>query len=681
MNLIPKFEPLRRWTARHAARKADLGQHFANQELIPSPVPRLLQCNDSPTEEEKEMILEYVATIEPMCWQLPDSSSLTTALRHEPGLPHHYSQLYRESLRLHRSLITGIRNIPGEVLDIIFNSALQIADDRYQQLIRIMQTCKRWWISAHGSPRLWSTLPKMVWDVHTSNRVGRHGHKVFDLLKRAVLRHLAQSGNYPLTFVFHYDFQISNHTVEVKYQELLGIMISQSHRWGHADLMMSLTMLETTSIITGKLPLLRSLSLSVSTTRNSEHEAIYFFAACPSLEHVSLTINHTMGQQEPPDIVLPWRQLTTFNDHRRNIGRSCTFIKGDPNSQNLSCRMFAALDSQSHMARQLSRFSASRITMLDISSPDISCIPWLSDTLTLPSLTVLHLGFPGVGADDLSSTHLLSFVRRSRCSLKSLRFTGGGGLFREQLGAFSQFLLLSDELEELHCDLLPLDALRTLFFDPKSGEPPPVPRLRRLSISINLTMSLKTLPSQLDCAALNAVAKSRCNIGGRAEVAWLRLEIRAWNLAMNQTAFHLLENDLAGSPVPVEPSIREEVVKGWIDQLYKVGGTSFSGTDRISPSYHKQGRRLNELIAEMELYPIPDSDLVLFRKYDMAEALTHCASVEASRIPCASLYNLPSRLKSLKDRFCPPLLERDGQRHWAFGRGGITPPDDIVEPA
>ncbi|KAF6749642.1 hypothetical protein DFP72DRAFT_541035 [Ephemerocybe angulata] len=634
-----------------------------------APVPRLLRCNDPPTEAESASILSHITAIQ---------AELSRQRDGNPQPPHDITQRgwHVESLRLHRSLLYGVRNIPEEIMETIFDQALQVPGPNRRHIIlnRIMRVSQRWRAIALEFSPLWSKLPDVLWDRDSPFTDGSVGIDRICEVKEAVILYLERSRNHPITFLLRINHGTHEDTrVLEEAERLFETLILHVDRWATVDLSISFKLLRIHSrSIIGNLPQLHSLNLKVTNWEQCTVRAIDCFTSCPSLQHFSLATRNWYSHDELVS-EMQWAQLKTFEDRRETSLASRTFAKrSESATTGISCDI--KLGDREYMEKQLSQFSASDITELNVncSGSDMAmvnnAIQYFAESLTLPKLVGLKLDVTEAWSPNFSLNHVLSFIRRSGCSLKRLH------LIYELLdigaappGALSQILALSDELEDLRCSLIPPNTLKSMTLDATSPANILVPELRVLRIRTPPYV-LSTWSSKLDPALLNDLARSR--IDTQSADSKLELMISFEDQITCSKVFCSLESERWGYPTTTESPSQMAKMKAWRTGLRYLGG-NFG--NRLSSTYYKEGWKLNEIIKEMEAYSITGFEqMLLLQKYDIPELLDRASYVSAERIPCASMYKLSERLLAMKEKFWHPFLhEIDDGRRWVTKNNGF----------
>ncbi|KAF6763468.1 hypothetical protein DFP72DRAFT_531653 [Ephemerocybe angulata] len=207
--------------------------------------------------------------------------------------PQHGSPDHQESLLSShcRALHAGIRSLPDELLETIFDHTLALSTDRHLSLNQcIMQVCHQWRDLALHFPPLWSTLHDVLWDTPAMSSPPHTARLRRDRKKDTVtvLRYLERSRAHPITFTLHIDV---NHPdadplVHEESDRLFQVLVSHSHRWANADLDVPFRLLRIHSdSIKGRLPQLKFLSLKVTNRERGVVKSVDCFdsSSCPSL--------------------------------------------------------------------------------------------------------------------------------------------------------------------------------------------------------------------------------------------------------------------------------------------------------------------------------------------------------------------------------------------------------------
>ncbi|KAF6749634.1 hypothetical protein DFP72DRAFT_913145 [Ephemerocybe angulata] len=662
----------------------------AKDEGIATPFPRLLRCNEPPSEVEREAILEHIASVREEVQRLPGALDPGGGTVKKKAAVDNRRKACAEFIRLHINLLYGLRGLPDEVLETILHHTVQSAPDRHRSISDILRTCHLWREVVLLSPRIWSVLPDIIEKEEGLDfDVGLNRLNCESALTEVFSLYLQRSGDHPLTFIFcpgppirtarllEYDFIFSR------------LLVPNSHRWANVRLYVPCFTLKFAGPqLENRLPLLHSLHLKVYGVNHMEGrvlDPVDCFRACPSLRHVFLESAAT-GQETTP-IDLPWPQLSTFYESTWSRGVSYVCMKDVPGTRDIKYHLRTG--DRACRKRILSRFSTFTITVLHLNfgfgSNGVS--EWFSDELTLPSLTDLAINYNTIPASsDLSAMSVLAFVRRSGCSLKRLVADGSGKVWDDIApGTLTHLLLLCDELEELQCGPIPFDTLKYLTIDPANSGSILAPRLRIIKMEIpgldDNTGGGQVL--NLDCLALNEMARSRVDpsiVGYAGVEEWFAkpaIVLRVSDENTYRTVFHVLEGNLPSGSIPLPTSPVEEIIKNWSELLSQV--TAFSCyepqkpgiIDRMKPAYRTRGRELLELTKELEGHRIQNSDLLILQKYNIPGLLDQCAiDSAAGRIPCAPSYKIPERLQAVRDKWRPLLMQENTvSRRWVLSTG------------
>ncbi|KAF6764111.1 hypothetical protein DFP72DRAFT_840225 [Ephemerocybe angulata] len=503
-----------------------------------SPVPRLFQCNDVPTEEERLAILGCIEIVQAKLDNLKllaVGGDITSTHDGSGVLLEALTEHHIKLLNAHRALLHGFE------------------------------------ISRHSTPPVYGA--QFVWDQDSSYRFLRGGQEsereAFLWLKRTATLYLERSGVYPLTFTFHV-FSGIDDLLLPEFESLFMALVAHCRRWANVDLRIIPAMLTKVSGIAGHLPLLRSLSLNMR----------------------GVACQLDIGEESKLLENLPWSQLKTFTINYYSSLGGHTYGKDNMDINAITSILYVGTGGRAYLETQLSPFPPSRITELDIEITGYAdtgpeCIRYIVEELTLPSLTNLRLSISSLalGNDNYHPfSHALPLIRRSGCSLKRLEDIGSGCVWCDSAGALVEVLELSEALEELVYGLT-ADALKALLYEvnPTYRMGPLVPNLRVLKMHIPEFASADLHSSILNCSAINAMAKSRCGFQTpSSEVANLSLEIHAPNYCVSRHAFHMLENELSSTPILFSFLLQDEMFKDRNIQLQRVGNSNFS-VDRKQP--------------------------------------------------------------------------------------------------
>ncbi|KAJ7186126.1 hypothetical protein C8R46DRAFT_390578 [Mycena filopes] len=266
---------------------------------------------------------------------------------------------------------------------------------------RLGFVCKRWRECALGDPLLWSTIEI---DCYRKTE-----DQITDCYPLAALEtHLLRSGDAPLHVIFNSIrcFDIPRPLPVLV--DILAVLVSQCHRWEDLHFEWespSVTMLAVLVRITGRIPLLRRVTLG------SAPLPWEIFALAPQLRKLFFLEPYSEYEYSPA-ITAPWGQLT----HLRMRSPTARCIEILARAELLvECSLThptRANDADDNVVRQgtpiallphLRRFSVTQHHLLEV--------------LSAPRLQYLFLGFRW-GDDDSAS--VLPFLQRSQCQLLGL---------------------------------------------------------------------------------------------------------------------------------------------------------------------------------------------------------------------------------------------------------------------
>jgi hypothetical protein len=145
-----------------------------------SPVPHLLSSNSTPSDEERKLILEAIEDAETQIAHLSSEE-------HPDAAQTKRLALFQEFVRIHRSLLVRIRNLPPELLQEIFFLYSETSTG-YHRWVRppfiLGQICRSWRQTAISLPGLWDKLP--AFKLHSSKtRTRQYCSFLEELLRRS----------------------------------------------------------------------------------------------------------------------------------------------------------------------------------------------------------------------------------------------------------------------------------------------------------------------------------------------------------------------------------------------------------------------------------------------------------------------------------------------------------------
>ncbi|KAJ7148788.1 hypothetical protein C8R43DRAFT_1008775 [Mycena crocata] len=217
-----------------------------------------------------------------------------------------------ECLRQHPEAVSDVRRIPVELIGEIFALTLphtrRVGKHTVQQgPWRLGHICRRWRDAALGYPLLWAAIT-----IHNSATVS-----VKDACPLAMVEtHLRRAGNMPLDVTFDWEGAYDDSELE----HLLNLILQYSIRWETVHLRVHGTtlgpgpLLSRLNVIKGRIPLLRTLEITCThgLAYHSLSVASDAFSVAPKLGRVTFTGEEYTEASIPPDILLPWDQVTYF---------------------------------------------------------------------------------------------------------------------------------------------------------------------------------------------------------------------------------------------------------------------------------------------------------------------------------------------------------------------------------
>ncbi|KAJ7186113.1 hypothetical protein C8R46DRAFT_1062498 [Mycena filopes] len=321
-----------------------------------------------------------------------------------------------------------LQDVPSEILSEIFRWTLPWKrrtpvvvgpnEDGFYDWERMVLTppwrlgfvCKRWRECALGDRLLWSTI--------AIDCYRKGAYQITECYPLAALEtQLLRSGDAPLHIIFN-----SIRCFEIypppfpALVDILAVLVSQCHRWEELHFEWespSVDMITVLTQITGRLPLLRCLTLGFAPLPVTV-EMAEIFAVAPQLRKVVFLEEPDNDYEYSPAYTAPWEQLTHLRTRsptdrcieilaRTELLVECNLthaISGDdPDASVVGLRPGTSIALLPH----LRRLSVTQYNLLDV--------------LSAPRLEYLFLDFRG--ADD-DSASVLPFLQRSRCRLLGL---------------------------------------------------------------------------------------------------------------------------------------------------------------------------------------------------------------------------------------------------------------------
>ena len=620
------------------------------------PTPRLLLCNDRPTEEEREAIVRSIATLRAALSQ-PSHQSLQSIHGQVKSHKNRSAQTQwnhvAEALKVHYNLIFGVRNLPDEVLENIFRLVLislsshPTALSWHTQLDYLIRTCRTWRNIATTSPRLWSVLPHFTLPLFTRDQR--------DLRRLEVAKlYLERSGDYCLEISVNahsFSFRDSGHA------DLLSLLTSHSHRWKRATFRATSS---TLAYICSLLPphshnLAQLETLSLSLCAHSEMDdscRVDLFSRCRSLRRLHLSredkrtdLQGNTWEKSPFKHNPPWSRLEEFEDIHST----------GPDSKVVKTKCYNGEDTIHWMLFKCSIplltsviAEHPNITRLDLSVPTISPFSPLvrmdasfGQKFFLPQLKELSVDNPLPVGLPRSLTFVEGIITVSRCSLEKLSIQG----FPTEPGVLIRILAMSENLKELRIDPIPKQDLCAMIVEPSGAGGPSalVPSLEILEVR-QPSSPYSTFPS-MDAASLISMARSRADrprAGDDLKV--VRTSIRLsfhppGGVTCKETFEYLQDEGLGVSTFDENRGEQRQRVKQWKHVLQeRLLSTEDSKTFRLhKPAHPVDSKKTETVLRDMELYDIEKADFVLLQ---VSIFPTEC--VHRAHKPCCRQRVLPA---------------------------------------
>ncbi|KAK6971949.1 hypothetical protein R3P38DRAFT_2669502 [Favolaschia claudopus] len=368
---------------------------------IPEPTAHFLSSNDAPSgctisTIQNILVLKRVR-VHALREEIEDLRRLTAQRLEELEDTENSVDGYTKTL-------STIRRLPAEILCEIFAWVLRrtcLLGDKSSQHPpwKLGHICRRWRAVAVDYPSLWSTITVYF---PTSTL------KAQPASSQAIATQLSRTRETPLDVTL--DCDNAGCIADPDVGKSITMICSHSHRWRslevHANAKLADILFRRMADIQGKLPMLRTLNLSVGTSLAGVMGDI--FLSAPSLNEVALHEGeHSFPIQLPQ---IPWRQITQFRGGRYITTRAgLEILKASPVLAEVGFTMnrYPGYAKQTPGQEQLSHLHVPTLRrMALIEKPGD-----FFEHVTLPSLQELWV----------SDSYLLpSFIQRSSCLLVKL---------------------------------------------------------------------------------------------------------------------------------------------------------------------------------------------------------------------------------------------------------------------
>lgn len=437
-----------------------------------SPVPLLLSSNATPTEEERKAILATVEEAETQVarlslTQVPDASQVKRLAA------------LQEFIRVHRSLLVRIRNLPPELLQEIFMlySETSTGYHRWIQPPFILgQVCRSWRQAAMSLPCLWDKLP--AFKLHTSRtRTKKYSSFLGELLRR--------SGTIQTLRVY---IRAPFHEVETEHP-VITTLAGHAHRIQTLTIESSVSTVRLFQSMKGRLSNLEQLELAfwtkVSFNLTQERGWVDSFEPAPMLKKL------TIMARCPPRVTIPWENIEEYKE-KYDGGMVRTVFE----RSKATLKTLEVVKNHHHNIPIVPPTTLEALRTLRVrfdDSSDMSSRFLLN--MTLPAIETVQVVYGGHITTILSSMVLQNPQR----TLRKLAFRGSAANYKNDLrilfSSIPQLLELDMEITDGDFDFL------QLFADVTSW-PLILPLLETLSLYTITTASMEEV--------FNAIANARC---------------------------------------------------------------------------------------------------------------------------------------------------------------------------
>ncbi|KAJ7090314.1 hypothetical protein B0H15DRAFT_258869 [Mycena belliarum] len=274
-----------------------------------SPFDHLLHTNYIPSADEALKIRELCASPLQELARLEAKISQTQTLLYD--LQRSYRQL-KSSIDAHLALVTPMRNLPPEILQLIFIMTLPSTRNPVMHAseapVLLGRVCSGWRRIAFATPELWASVhvvcPPMDYAESASapTRIQRQAMEAW----------LTRSGACPLSISIWVSREAGLGGAAVAAASpYVETILPLSRRWRHIELRVPTDSLDSFHYLQGSdVPLLHTLAITNggSLARDDWSGNLLFLQHAPQLRSLSLT--HEGNVNLPP---VPWAQITTLS--------------------------------------------------------------------------------------------------------------------------------------------------------------------------------------------------------------------------------------------------------------------------------------------------------------------------------------------------------------------------------
>ncbi|KAF4620887.1 hypothetical protein D9613_000069 [Agrocybe pediades] len=270
---------------------------------LPSPpVTHLLKSNDPPTEDEAALIREAIdlAEVEQSRLRRIYDSQMLTGTRAHASITRYKMRQLNRFIEKHKALLSSIRLLPAEIWQEIFHwlsprHHLVSSSSSFHVPWELAQVCGDWRMNALAMSDLWRYLPA-IYLTDSNPKTNLQLHYLGALIHR--------SKGAPLSI----DIRCSiSH--DQRFHPVIALLCQHSDQWEDVRAMLSAATLTGLRYIEGRLPLLKSLVLSVfDDTQLQPDSPFTMFTIAPKLCTVELAglVNG--------EVLLPFQQLVNYTE-------------------------------------------------------------------------------------------------------------------------------------------------------------------------------------------------------------------------------------------------------------------------------------------------------------------------------------------------------------------------------
>ncbi|KAJ6500545.1 hypothetical protein C8R45DRAFT_863155 [Mycena sanguinolenta] len=388
-----------------------------------SPFQHLLHTNYVPTSEETAQIKALCAN--PLTELARLEAEISRAQAHLHKLQSSY-RLVKTGVDAHMALLSPMRTIPPEVLQLIFTMALPADRPAVMHAseapVLLGRVCSRWRRIALATPNLWASLHVVTPPVDYSESAISPGQ----IRMTAMEEWLARSGACPLFISIWVSREAWGSAAAAASSPFVEAILPLANRWKYVELRVPSDSLDSFHYLQATdVPLLETLSITNggSLARDDWSGNLLFLQHAPLLRALALTHDGNVSLPK-----LSWGQLTSLSlyatheffdldaEMTLNLLSQCLNLR----TCTLHFPPFAGQASLPLRIFTLPNLASLVIRALDFQSHD-SALSNIFDSLNLPRLHTLEIEDRN---GDLAIFPALSrLLSRSSCQLQKLKLT------------------------------------------------------------------------------------------------------------------------------------------------------------------------------------------------------------------------------------------------------------------